>query len=325
MTSSSRKNVDNHKGNEKKLTPETGASSSSWRLLKWFLVFLGVMVGSGLFLYQQGYMGHFHRILIPTAPAKLEKTNLPLGDQMANSEPTLVSTPDPDTLATQLAERVQTLESTIKDLEEKIKHLSALQSAPIQSPAAVDHKLLTLLSLQDLKDKMALGLPFTAELQTIKSQMAPGDWEQLAVFAPTGVPSLSFLIQDLKEAILGYRQANRLKLASTWLEKATAALSQLVHVEKISPDLSSTEGAAPGAHNALSYDTFRTLLRQGQIQEVCDQLSQLPHPTPALTLWIDHAKAYLKARDIVGNFQKSLMNNIPTQQPSMTSTSSLNP
>ncbi|HBN23085.1 MAG TPA: hypothetical protein DD412_07595 [Holosporales bacterium] len=199
---------------------------------------------------------------------------------------------------TKLQERVAALEKKLLTLSTSTRQTQ--NETPSTGGATVDNTLIvTLSNLQDLQNRLDQGLPFTQELLNLKNLLDAEDYAVLKEYAPFGVPNLPYLIKNFKGVERLLKQQEAFKNSTTFLEKSSAFLGQLIHIEKVTTSDQDT-------HDLTGISSYKMRLRNGDIENIITEIEGLTNKDETLTLWLSHAKAYNVAQKIIRKTKQSL-------------------
>jgi hypothetical protein len=140
---------------------------------------------------------------------------------------------------TQLRDNIQNLSKNTSaglspaDLDAVQKRLATLEQATKVAP--VDNAARLALSAAALRDAVASGTPFTAELDEVKSLGADEKFlTPLVPFAATGVPTIAVLAQELRTLMPAVLKASgEQPLTGGYLERLEASAAKLVRIRPI--------------------------------------------------------------------------------------------
>ena len=288
----------------KKITPKP----SPKKTVNIFMVIILLIIAGGIYLHQNGYITKYYPLVKSKFTSKniheyntdsssnFSETPEDIPNTPENNPPeprSLVSSPEEHPEIAALQDRLQALETKVSTLNSRALSLSD----PSENWGTDKAFLKTFSDLQDLRDKISQGLPFTAELTLLKSILSPEDFEALKEFSPIGVPTFSYLLKDFKKVARLLNQEEAFQNATTVLEKGKAFLGQLVHMEKT--DGKNHEQDSRG-------NTYRRRLRQGDIAGVIKDINALNPDDETITLWLSHAKAYDIANTILTRTKQAL-------------------
>jgi hypothetical protein len=215
-----------------------------------------------------------------------------------------------DHVAAQAA-RFETLEKTISDEAKAASTVQVSPSAPDVALAArldaleravaarneaaktPDNATRLAVAALALRDTVASGAPFTAELSTVRALGADAaSTAALAPFAATGVPTASALLQQLSTLLPALRQAADAGVArgNGFLERLEANAERLVRIRPL--------GEAAGSDPAAILSRVEDGVAKRDLAGTLAQLMALP---PAVRVpvdgWINQLEARQKALD----------------------------
>jgi hypothetical protein len=192
---------------------------------------------------------------------------------------------------TGLTDRIGKLEATLPGLAVAIdKGATQVKGAAVA------------LAFGNLRDAVASGHPYAAELSTLRA-LAPGEgaWEALASHADAGIPTLAALthsFQTASDAALGAEAAPADASVLSSLLASAQSLVKIRHVDAMAT------GDAPGAILARA----AAQLKQGDLALAVKEVEGLaPPPREAFAAWLDQARTRLAADDTLNRLEAPLL------------------
>lgn len=174
------------------------------------------------------------------------------------------------------------LKSEFLQLKEQLR---IIEQKPPQSLPTINTPLL--FTFMDLKIAIKLGIPYTTALERFKKQTSESTIP-LDDYAEFGVPTLPFLISQLKACIDEISNIPPQQTPQTRWEKVIDKLHSLIKIKKIEQEGIETTDVW-GLHPLL------LLAKRGEIASVLLQLNQKTLPaSTCLDTWKTHAEAYVK-------------------------------
>jgi hypothetical protein len=198
-----------------------------------------------------------------------------------------------------LAPQLTTLDQRIAKLEEAIPALSTAidrSAASAKSGAAA-------IAVANLRNAVAAGQPYAAELTAMRSLMPdPGDLGALPSHADKGIPTVAELARNLQKiAEASAAPAPRAPVDTSFLDSIIASAKSAISIRRIGDD-----AAGSDAHAVLA--RAETALNQGDLAAAIMEIETLATPDrDGFAGWLDDARARASANTTLTALERAVL------------------
>jgi hypothetical protein len=197
-----------------------------------------------------------------------------------------------------LAPQLSTLDQRIAKLEAALPELSTAidrSAASAKSGAAA-------IAFANLRNAVAAGRPYAAELAALKSLIPdPGDLGALPSHTDTGIPTVAELAGNLTRLAEASAAPPAAPAETSILDSMMASAKSAVSIRRIGADTTGDEPAAVLARAEAA-------LKQGDLVASIKEVESLPAPArDAFAGWLDDARARASANDSLSKLESTVL------------------
>jgi len=193
---------------------------------------------------------------------------------------------------TTLDQRIAKLEATIPDLSTAIDR----SAASAKSGAAA-------LAFANLRDAVAAGRPYAAELTVLRSLMRDlGDLGELPSHAETGIPTVPWLAHNLQKLAEASTAAAAAPAEASFLDSMIASAKSAVSIRRIGADTTGNKSSAVLARAGAA-------LEQGDLTTAIKEIEAMP-VRDGFAGWLDEAHARASAHDTLTKLQSTVLTSL---------------
>lgn len=188
---------------------------------------------------------------------------------------------------TTLDQRIAKLEAALPDLSRAIDR----SAASAKSGAAA-------IAFANLRDAVAAGRPYSAELAVLRS-LTPdlGDLGALPAHAETGIPTVAELASSLQKVA----ETSAAPVEASFLDSLIASAKSAVTIRRVGAD---TTGTVPSAVLARA----EAALQQGGLTAAIKEIEAMPAPSrDAFAGWLEDARARGSANDTLTKLESTVL------------------